>query len=153
MWNLLTRVLIFIFLILAGLWVGWEFVFGGIIFLSVIGKPYWEYILLGPILDINLLFPHGFFSIVIAVLMISNALSSGFIKSETNFSQAVKAFVMSLGVVVISFFVFSVIGKVGYWNALTILSLVFLKIFLSALLLIFIVRIKETINVSPSFAK
>lgn len=154
MWNFLIRAITFLFVVFVGFWGGWEFMFGAIIFLSVSDKSYPEYFLVGPIFDVNLLFPHGFFTILVSVILISNYLSRNFIKSETNFSRIMKAFIMSLGIIVISFFIFSVMGIIGAKNSILFLSQIFSKIFLTALIIMAVSKIKDIgINVSLSFAK
>lgn len=82
MTDALKRSLIFLLLLWLGLAAGWEFLLAGVIFFLSLNPTRYEYIILGLGIDAILLFPAGFFTIIILALIFAARFLARFIGAE-----------------------------------------------------------------------
>ncbi len=63
------RALAFITIVITGVYLGWEYALAGIIFSLGFNSRHYEYLLLGLLFDALFLFPKGFFTLLVFILI------------------------------------------------------------------------------------
>ena len=143
MWSLFFRFVTFILLLFLGFQLEWEWTLAVIIALVVLGNIYWEFLLLGFILDLILGFPRLFFTLSILLIFVAALLGELFFESKTLFNHLAKSFVLSIlaSLVALLFFFVSFSGQIEI--PVEFGASVFVKIFLLSSFLLILYKIRE----------
>lgn len=128
------RPLLFLFLLLTGFWIGWEFLLAFFIFLVASGRYFWEHIFIGFIMDIVFVFPAGLFIVIFSLVLAFAYFSNDFLKADSIFLKSSRAFIFCA----VAISLYSIAYFYTYWpglvSALKFSTINFSKVFLISFL-------------------